>query len=100
MLRLREKFCKNNDGNFAILSAVGFSAILLCVGASIDLTNNVNIRSKLGNSVDMAVLTAAISEQSRRCHSDLSPLFWKAFRQAKKGYDCFGREHSTDSKWS
>jgi len=65
MLRLREKFCKNNDGNFAILSAVGFSAILLCVGASIDLTNNVNIRSKLGNSVDMAVLTAAISEQAQ-----------------------------------
>ena len=66
MLKKLRRLSGDNNGNIAVTTAIASSAILLCVGAAVDLTNNGNIQSKLSNSVDIAVIAAATSEQVKK----------------------------------
>jgi len=62
MLATKLKNFKNDtQGNIAVVSAIGLSAILLCVGAASDYNYAVNLKSKLSSSVDIAVLSAVVS---------------------------------------
>lgn len=56
-------FADDTTANFAIIMSIGAGAILLCVGAAVDLTDAVTIKSKLASSADNAVLTAALSDE-------------------------------------
>jgi len=56
-------FVDDTNANFAIPMAVGIGVILLGIGAAFDITDAVNIRSKLASSTDNAVLTAAVSDK-------------------------------------
>ena len=58
---MTKKFFSDTSANIAVVAAMGMGAILLCVGAALDLTNAVNLKSKLSSSTDNAVLAAAIA---------------------------------------
>jgi len=63
--KIRDFRCDQN-GNFAIMFSLILGVMVLGVAVAIEITNATNIKAKLASSVDMAVLTAAVSDKNER----------------------------------
>jgi len=64
LLAVNEKFSdfmKNKNGNIAIIAAIALLPIMISVGAAIDYSRVIQIRGKLTQSADAALLSAASS---------------------------------------
>ena len=62
----KRDFRRDENGNFAIMFSLIVGVMILGVAVAIEITTATNIKAKLASSVDMAVLTAAVSDEKNR----------------------------------
>jgi Flp pilus assembly protein TadG len=61
-----QRFAKDTRGNFAIMTAITFPMLIAGVALSVDVSNNLRLKTDLQNATDAAVLYAARNFQDKK----------------------------------
>ncbi len=75
---LFEAFWRSRRGNFAMMLALAFPAIIGAIGSAVDITNMVSARSTLQNALDAAMLASSRLEDKGKSRDQIFQGFFAA----------------------
>lgn len=75
---LFRRFWRSRRGNFAIMFAMVFPALIAAVGAALDVTNIVTARANLQSALDAGMLAASRLEDKQQSREEVFQSFFKA----------------------